>query len=460
MDRSIRNELESLLGDGQVSFDDEDRIHYGRDWLRFYDPKPSAIVFPKGIEDVVRLIGFANQYKVPMIPSGGRTGLSGGATATNGEIILSLQKMNRIHSFNAVDRSLVCEAGVVTAAVQEFAEQKGLMYPIDFASAGSSQIGGNIATNAGGIKVIRYGLTRSWITGLKVVTGKGEILNLNKGLTKNATGYDFRNLFIGSEGTLGVIVEATISLARAPGPLVVMFLAVPRLGEIMNILTQFQQRVDLTAFEFLSDEALSKVLDHGELTPPFKDRSAYYALLEFEDLGSNLQFAMSSFEACLAQGWAIDGIVSQSESQRATIWKYRENISEAITRYSPYKNDLSVKVSCVPEFLEKVGQVVTEQYPAFQLIWFGHIGDGNLHLNILKPAELDAKEFKRQCEVVNREVFKLVKTFDGSISAEHGVGLLKKEFLDYSRSESEISYMREVKRIFDPNGILNPGKIF
>ena len=165
-------------------------------------------------------------------------------------------------------------------------------------------------------------------------------------------------------------------------------------------------------------------------------------------------------EACLAEGWAIDGIVSQSESQRATIWKYRDNISEAINAYSPYKNDLSVKVSRVPEFLEKVGQVVAEQYPAFQLIWFGHIGDGNLHLNILKPEELDAEEFKRRCEVVNREVFQLVKIFDGSISAEHGVGLLKKEFLDYSRSESEISYMRQVKRIFDPNGILNPGKIF
>ncbi|WP_415056973.1 FAD-binding oxidoreductase [Halopseudomonas sp.] len=453
--------LKTLVDADKVRTDAESLNTWGKDWTKHFEPAPLAIVFPKSTEQVQALVRFANEQKLALVPSGGRTGLSAAAVAANGEIVVSFDYMNQITEFNEFDRTVVCQPGVITAQLQQFAEDKGLYYPVDFASAGSSQIGGNIGTNAGGIKVIRYGMTRNWVAGLKVVTGAGELLELNKDLIKNATGYDLRQLFIGAEGTLGFVVEATMRLERAPRNLTAMVLGTPDFDSIMPVLHAFQNRVDLTAFEFFSDKAMAKIMGRGDVPAPFETDCPFYALLEFEALNEDIaDEALATFEHCVEQGWVLDGVMSQSEQQLQNLWKLREFISETISHWTPYKNDISVTVGKVPAFLHDIDAIVAEHYPDFEIVWFGHIGDGNLHLNILKPETLSKDEFFTRCAAVNKWVFDIVQKYNGSISAEHGVGMTKRDYLTYSRSEAEIAVMKAIKQVFDPNGIMNPGKIF
>jgi FAD/FMN-containing dehydrogenase len=454
-------ELKTLVEPGKVLTDADSLETYGKDWTKQYAPAPSAIVFPKTAEQVQAIVRWANQHKIALVPSGGRTGLSAAAVAANGEVVVSFDYMNRIVSFNEYDRTVVCQPGVVTKQLQLFAEEKGLYYPVDFASSGSSQIGGNIGTNAGGIKVIRYGMTRNWVAGLKVVTGTGELLELNRDLIKNATGYDLRQLFIGAEGTLGFVVEATMRLERAPKNLTAMVLGTPDFDSIMPVLHAFQGKLDLTAFEFFSDRCLEKILGRGDVPAPFESRTPFYALLEFEALNEDVaNEALATFEHCVEQGWVLDGVMSQSEQQLQNLWKLREYISETISHWTPYKNDISVTVGQVPAFLKDIDDIVSANYPDFDVLWYGHIGDGNLHLNILKPEALAKEDFFAKCAVVNKWVFEIVEKYNGSISAEHGVGMTKRDYLQYSRSAAEIACMKAIKSVFDPNGIMNPGKIF
>ncbi|UAW98839.1 FAD-binding oxidoreductase [Halopseudomonas nanhaiensis] len=458
---AVIDTLKTLVDADKVRTDAESLNTWGKDWTKHYEPAPLAIVFPKSTEQVQALVRFANEHKLALVPSGGRTGLSAAAVAANGEIVVSFDYMNRILDFNEFDRCVVCQPGVVTAQLQQFAEEQGLYYPVDFASAGSSQIGGNIGTNAGGIKVIRYGMTRNWVAGLKVVTGTGELLELNKDLIKNATGYDLRQLFIGAEGTLGFIVEAIMRLERAPKNLTAMVLGTPDFDSIMPVLHAFQGKLDLTAFEFFSDKAMAKIMARGDVPAPFDTDCPFYALLEFEALNDDIaNQALEIFEHCVEQGWVLDGVMSQSDQQLQNLWKLREFISETISHWTPYKNDISVTVSKVPAFLRDIDSIVGEHYPDFEIVWFGHIGDGNLHLNILKPETMAKEEFFAKCATVNKWVFEIVQKYNGSISAEHGVGMTKRDYLTYSRSEAEIAVMKSIKAVFDPNGIMNPGKIF
>lgn len=460
-DSSLIAELQTLVEPGKVLTDVDSLNAYGKDWTKHFAPAPSAIVFPKSIEQVQAIVRWANTRKVALVPSGGRTGLSAAAVAANGEVVVSFDYMNQILEFNEMDRTAICQPGVITAQLQQFAEDKGLYYPVDFASAGSSQIGGNIGTNAGGIKVIRYGMTRNWVAGLKVVTGKGDLLELNKDLVKNATGYDLRQLFIGAEGTLGFVVEATMRLERQPTNLTALVLGTPDFDSIMPVLHAFQDKLDLTAFEFFSDKCLDKILARGDVPAPFETRTPFYALLEFEaTTEERAEQALATFEHCVNEGWVIDGVMSQSEQQLQNLWKLREYISETISHWTPYKNDVSVTVSQVPAFLADIDAIVSQNYPDFEVLWYGHIGDGNLHLNILKPEALTKEEFFAKCAAVNKWVFETVEKYNGSISAEHGVGMTKRDYLQYSRSPAEIEYMKAVKAVFDPNGIMNPGKIF
>ncbi|WP_160077025.1 FAD-binding oxidoreductase [Pseudomonas sp. 8AS] len=453
--------LKTLVEPGKVLTDADSLNAYGKDWTKHFAPAPSAIVFPKTTEQVQAIVRWANEHKVALVPSGGRTGLSAGAVAANGEVVVAFDYMNQILAFNEYDRTVVCQAGVVTKQLQLFAEDKGLYYPVDFASSGSSQLGGNIGTNAGGIKVIRYGMTRNWVAGLKVVTGTGELLELNRDLIKNATGYDMRQLFIGAEGTLGFVVEATMRLERAPKNLTAMVLGTPDFDSIMPVLHAFQNKLDLTAFEFFSDKALAKILARGDVPPAFDTDCPFYALLEFEASTEEVaEQALATFEHCVEQGWVLDGVMSQSEQQLQNLWKLREYISETISHWTPYKNDISVTVGQVPAFLHDIDRIVEANYPDFEVVWFGHIGDGNLHLNILKPENLSKDEFFAKCAIVNKWVFETVQKYNGSISAEHGVGMTKRDYLHYSRSPAEIGYMKAIKAVFDPNGIMNPGKIF
>ncbi|MBL4820110.1 MAG: FAD-binding oxidoreductase [Gammaproteobacteria bacterium] len=457
----IHSRLAEIFDADRLKTDTQSLQTFGKDWTLVYEANPAAVVFPTTIDEVKALVQLANEVGFALVPSGGRTGLSGGAVATNQEVVVAFDKMNKILDFNAVDRQVVCEPGVITGQLHQFATDHDLFYPVDFASSGSSQIGGNVATNAGGIKVIRYGLTRQWVLGLKVVTGQGELLDLNRGLIKNATGYDLRQLFIGSEGTLGLIVEVTLGLVSPPEDPTVLLLAVEDMNATMKVLEAFQQKMVLSAFEFFSEKALSHVLDDKNLQRPLETRAPYYVLVEFENnADSAIDQAMELFETCMESGWVTDGTISQNSEQVLSLWRLREDISETISRFTPYKNDISVKVSRIPEFLAQVDAFVAEKYPDFEIVWFGHIGDGNVHLNILKPSEMDTDLFFQRCSRVSEGVFALVKDYGGSVSAEHGVGLLKKPFLGFSRSPQEIAYMKAIKLVFDPNGVLNPGKIF
>ena len=461
LSEQIIERLNGIVGDRRVLLDDVDLQRYGVDRTTIWQASPCAVVLPGSIEEVQQIVGLANELNLAIVPSGGRTGLSGGAVAKEGEIVVAMDRLNQVIDYNPLDRCVTVGAGMITANLQDYAAEQGLFYPVDFASTGSSQIGGNIATNAGGIKVIRYGMTRDWVMGLKVVNGAGDILELNKGLVKNNTGYDFRHLFIGSEGTLGLICEATIQLIRPPAESSVLVLGVDNFPAILDVLNTFSAKIDLSAFEFFTQSALDKVSAQMGHPIPFATRTPFYALLEFESSNDAvMDQAMALFELTVERGWVHDGVVSQSLAQAEALWKLREDISETLWHWQPYKNDISVLVSRMPAFLSEVEELVESRYPDFELVWYGHIGDGNLHLNILKPDELSNEEFIARCVPVSSEIGQLLAKYEGSVSAEHGVGLLKKDYLQYSRSPLELALMKQIKLAFDPNSILNPGKLF
>lgn len=440
--------------------DPGDLEHYGRDWTRRWTPDPLAIALPATAEDVQVIVRWANRHRVAIVPSGGRTGLSGGAVAAQGELVVSLERMNRVLGFDPVDRTLTVQPGISLQAVHDAAREHGLIYPVDFAARGSCSIGGNIATNAGGIRVIRYGNTREWIAGLKAVSGAGEWLELNRGLIKNSSGYDFRHLLIGSEGTLGIVVEATLKLTDPPPPSQTMLLALPDMNALMQVFALFRARLSLQAFEFFTDIAQRHVLAHGAQRAIEGDYP-YYVVTEFDAVdAAAMDVALAAFEHGMEQGWIVDGVIAQSEAQAAALWRLREGITESLAPHRPYKNDISVRIGAVPAFLQEMQALLLHEYPDMEVVWFGHIGDGNLHINVLKPATLDDAAFIARCEHVTKLLAATLQRHGGSISAEHGIGLVKKAYLVSTRSEAEIALMRHVRQVFDPKGILSPGKLF
>ncbi len=455
----LTSRLTNLFGEKNILIDPESKLIYGKDLTNNFTPDPMAIVFPENQEQVVELVKIANETKTALVPSGGRTGYSAGAVAANQEIVVSFEKMNKIISFDACDRSIKCEPGVTLKEIQNFASQNNLFYPIDFAPSDTCQIGGMVATNAGGIKVIRYGLTRNWISGLKVVTGNADCLELNYGLIKNACGYDFRHLFIGSEGTLGFITEVTVKLAPKPVDTKVVLLSVNNCRDFLTILNLFQKKLIVSAFEFFSDSALSYMLSESKLNHLFSQKTEFYILVEYESSCENDIESKNIIQNCINHNFVNNFLVSENKIQAKQFWRYRVEISRALNYYFPYKYDIAVLSSKIADFITQADLLLLRIYSGFKIIWFGHAGDGNLHLNILKPNELDKSQFYSYCATASNELYALIKQFRGAISAEHGVGLLKKEFLKYSKSETEINYMREIKKIFDRNNIMNPGKM-
>lgn len=453
---TLRQALPAL----RLSVEPSDLEHYGRDWTRRWTPAPLAIAWPADIAEVQALLRWAHAHRVAIVPSGGRTGLSGGAVAANGELVVSLERMHRVLGFDPVDRTLTVQPGIALQAVQEAAAAQGLQYPVDFGARGSCTIGGNIATNAGGIRVIRYGNTREWITGLKLVTGTGDLLDLNRGLVKNSSGYDLRHLAIGAEGTLGIVVEATLRLTGPAPPAQTLLLALPSFEVLMQVFAAFRARVRLQAFEFFTANGLAHVVAHGGVDP-LDARHPYYVVAEFDAADDAQQAAgLAAFEACAGAGWVLDGVIAQSQAQAQQLWRLREGITEAVARYRPYKNDVSVRVGAMAAFLARAQALLGDAYPDFEVVWFGHIGDGNLHINVLQPDGSDDAGFMRQCGQVTELLAALLNEHGGSISAEHGIGLVKKPWLDGTRSAGEIALMRGIRAAFDPAGILNPGKLF
>ena len=462
----IKTIFENQLPNIQSEIDPFELEKYGNDSSSYYTANASLVVFPKNNQEVQDIIKLSNQENLKLVPSGGRTGLSGGATATNQEVVLSLDKMNKEIQFNEEEQTIEVQAGMITQILQENVKEKGLYFPIDYAAVGTSQIGGNIATNAGGIHVIHYGMMREWVSGIKVVTGNGELLNLNKGLTKNNTGFDLMNLFIGSEGVLGIITEATIKLTQPPKQPCTFLFSFDNLDSILKVLKWFKSQVVLKAFEFFSDEALKYALDEGGVEFAMESRGSFYAIIEFENLlDTSIATKKEDIENYIINNifelyLITDGIVALSDEDRIRIWKHRENIPSAINTFQPYKNDISVRIHHIPNFITELNTLLENEYPDLKVVWFGHLGDGNLHLNIPKPTDISKEDFKAKCDSVSIKIYELIQKFEGSISAEHGVGLVKKPYLHYTKSQEEINYMKQIKTIFDPNNILNPGKIF
>jgi FAD/FMN-containing dehydrogenase len=452
----LLEQMPSLL----LKTDPADLEFYGRDWTRRWQPAPLAIAFPTDIGAVQAIVRWAVQERVGLVPSGGRTGLSGGAVAVRGELVVSFERMNKVLDFDPIDRTLTVQPGLILEALQAAAVQHGLMYPVDFAARGSCSIGGNIATNAGGIRVIRYGNTREWIAGLKVVTGTGELLDLNRGLIKNSSGYDLRHLLIGAEGTLGLVVEACVRLTDPPPPSNVMVLAVPAMEALMEVFAVCRRRLSLNAFEFFTDRALAHVLRNGAQNP-FAHISPFYLIAEF-DVGSESQetAAVEVFEECLGNDHVNDGVISQSSAQAAALWRLREGITESLAPLKPYKNDISVRISAIPQFMRAMREIFEREYPDYDIVWFGHIGDGNLHINVIRPDGVGDEAFIAECERVTALLCETLARFGGSISAEHGIGLAKKMYLGGTRSAAEIAVMRGIRQVLDPHAILNPGKVF
>ena len=442
-----------------VSTDPADLQAYGRDWTKVFAPAPSLLARPRTTQEVVDLLRLCNRHRVPVVPSGGRTGLAGGAVAKDGEVVLSLERMRRMEAVDVPGQTLRVQAGAVTEAVHRHAAEVGLFWPVDFASKGSSQVGGNIATNAGGVRVIRYGLTRQWVLGLEVVTGNGTVLELNGALEKNNTGLDLRQVFIGTEGTLGVVTAATLKLTRLPGKVDVLLFAVADLAAVLRLFRAARAGpFTLMAYEFFTDACAARVERHLRKRPPFEAKASHYVLVEVE---ASAPGALEGWvQGLFEQGLVQDGTLAASEAQAKELWTLREGISESLSATGlPHKNDIALPVAGLEAFCGELEAMVAQSYPGFEVCLFGHIGDGNLHVNILKPDALDQAAFLARTHAVDLDLMALVRAHGGSVSAEHGIGLLKKELLGFTRGAAELELMRKLKGVFDPAGILNPGKV-
>ena len=316
------------------------------------------------------------------------------------------------------------------------------------------------STNAGGVKVIRYGLTRQWVLGLEVVLASGEVLELGGALEKNNTGVDLRQLFVGSEGVLGVVTAATLKLTKAPGDLDVLLFAVKDLAGVLSLFRAARRGpFVISAYEFFTDVCLARLERHRTIRPPFGERAPCYVLLEVE------RGDRAALEAWVAEvfdhGLAQDGVLAQHSGEARDLWTLREGISESLSATGlPHKNDIALPIARLEAFTAELGSVFAARYPGWEIAVFGHVGDGNLHINVMKPDDLDKAAFLAKTKEADLELFRLVQAHGGSISAEHGIGLLKKPYLHYTRTEAEIAIMREMKRVLDPKGILNPGKVF
>ncbi|MBE2251111.1 MAG: FAD-binding oxidoreductase [Myxococcus sp.] len=442
-----------------ASSDAADLVTYGKDWTKVFTPAPSLLVRPRSTDEVSRFLKLASAHGVAVVPSGGRTGLSGGAVAAKGEVVLSLERMRAMEPVDTLAMTVRVQAGAVTEAVHHHCARDGLFWPVDFASKGSSQVGGNIATNAGGVRVIRYGLTRNWVLGLQVVTPGGEVLELNGALEKNNTGVDLRQLFIGSEGILGVITEATLKLTRLPEKVDVFLFAVNDLQAVLALFEEARRGpFTVMAYEFFTDRCSRRLEAHRKIRPPFEAPTSHAVLLEVEDAkpGALDGWLASLFE----RGLVNDGTLAADSDQAKFLWSLREGISESLSATGlPHKNDISLPISGLKAFCDELEALLAKGYPGWELCLFGHIGDGNLHVNIMKPEAMDKAAFLERTHACDADVFALVKAHRGSISAEHGIGLLKRDFLSYSRTPVELALMRALKQTFDPKDLLNPGKV-
>lgn len=475
----LLNELRHAIGTEHV-ITDGDLNAWETDWRKRNTGKALAVIRPFATEDVANAVRICAQYQtatgVSIVPQGGNTGLVLGSTpdASGLQIVLSMQRMNRVRGIDAQNHTITVEAGCVLQTLQEKAAEAGFLLPLSLAAEGSCTIGGNLGTNAGGTQVVRFGNTRELCLGLEVVTAQGRVWNGLTGLRKDNTGYDLRNLFIGSEGTLGIITAATMKLFPMPASQLTAWALVPSLDHALNLLGLSQRHLaaGLTGFEVMGQVALGLVEQQfPNQRVPFMapgDRAAgehsWCVLLEHSDHESEAharQLLETVLEAGMTAGCVLDAVVAESVAQASALWSIRESIPLAQAKAGlNIKHDISLPVSSIPDFVETTDRALQRSFPGVQIVNFGHLGDGNLHYNVQAPLGIDGQAFVREEEGrVNSLVFDSVARFNGSISAEHGIGSLKVDKLGHYKSPVALDMMRAIKLALDPANLMNPGRV-
>jgi len=462
-------QLQAVVGQVGLVTDPQAQANYTTDWLGKWHGQVPVVVRPANTQEVSAVMRVCHSLRTPVVPQGGNTGMSGGATpdSSGAQVIVSTNRMNLIRAVDSVNSTMTVDAGVILAHAQQAALGVNRYFPLSLGAEGSCTVGGNLATNAGGIAVLRYGNMRDLVLGLEVVLPDGRIWNGLRGLRKDNTGYDLRGLFVGSEGTLGIITGAVLKLFAQPTAHATAWVGAASLEHLVTLLTQLRACCGerLTAFEMMSEPALALVLAHVvDTRAPLPEAHAFNALIALSDTdGSGLHALLETTLAqALASGVISDAALPTSQAQSAALWKLREGISQAQVRAGKViKHDIALPISSLADFVAKADQAVraTAQKHDVVIVNFGHLGDGNLHYNALLPAGLSADVIKEATLLFNRAVHDLVTVFNGSISAEHGVGQLRRDELKHHKSTVELEMMMCIKRAFDPNQIMNPGKL-
>ena len=468
MSQELISELAQIVGPANVLRPPEDLSGYEQDWRKRWHGRALAVVRPGSTAEVAAVVKACAGAGVSLVPQGGNTGLVGGGVPDDQarQVVLSLRRMTAMRKIDAENLTMTVEAGCVLQAVQAAAEAEGLLFPLSLAAEGSCTIGGNLATNAGGTQVLRFGNARDLCLGVEVVTPAGEIWDGLSGLRKDNTGYDLRGLFIGSEGTLGVITAATLKLFTLPATTLTALAACPSLEAAVELLGLARSRLDasLTGFEVMNRFSLDLVARHFPALPRPLSDAVWTVLLELsgpqDEAGARASLE-ALLESALDSGCVEDAVVAESLAQSRALWHLRESIPLAQAEEGlNIKHDISVPVSAIPRFVQQTDAALQAHMPGIRLVNFGHLGDGNLHYNVQAPAGADARDFlKTQEPRVNEIVYDNVQAFGGSISAEHGVGSLKLEELRHRKSAVALSLMRQIKAALDPQGLMNPGRV-
>jgi FAD/FMN-containing dehydrogenase len=454
--------LAAVVGEAHAIRDVSGMDGYMREWRQIWHGRSPMVLRPASTEEVSRILEIASETRTVIVPQSGNTGLCGGQIATGDghEVVLSLDRMTRILAVDPADNTITVEAGAILKSVQDAAEKVDRLFPLSLASEGSCRIGGNLSTNAGGLNVIAYGNARDLCLGLEVVLADGRIWNGLKRLRKDNTGYDLRDLFIGAEGTLGIITAAVLKLFPRPRRWETGFIAVPSPQAAVNLLSLAKEMSGnrVVGFELIADIALTFAIRHAGVRHPLSEPSPWYVLAELAD---PVPGAMAGLlEQAMERGLVTDAALAQSDSQRAAFWSARELISESQKpEGGSIKHDVSVPVSRVPEFLAAADAAVERLLPGCRFVSFGHLGDGNIHYNVSQPPSMDKAKFLGMWNEVNDVVFEVVGRFEGSISAEHGIGRLKAHRMPAIKSPVELEMMRGLKELFDPLNILSPGRV-
>jgi FAD/FMN-containing dehydrogenase len=464
---ALKDRLKAIVGErGLVAPSEE--APFLVDWRGQYHGKAAAVVRPASTGEVSRVVALLAAEGIAIVPQGGNTSLCGASVpdASGTQVVVNLSRMNRVRAVDTDNNTMTVEAGCVLASLQQEADRHGRLFPLSLGAEGSCEIGGNLSTNAGGTGVLRYGNTRELVLGLEVVLADGRAWNGLRGLRKDNTGYDLKHLFVGAEGTLGIITAAVLKLFPKPTAQATAFVAVESPAVAVALLGKLRERCGerTTGYELMARVCLDLVLAHMPGTrDPLAGRHPWYVLVELSDSGEGeaLQALLqSALEAAAEEGLVLDAALAASEAQRAALWKIREDISEAQKQDGPsIKHDVSVPVSRVPRFIEEADAALEERFPGIRIVAFGHVGDGNVHYNCGKAERQAAEQFFAGAPEVNRVVYDIVTSLGGSISAEHGLGALKREEITRYKGALELELMRSIKRTLDPHGLMNPGKV-